>query len=205
MTGLRGRGRRRQRALEDAAQLARARELADEDTTLLGEQLARLGVDQVTDAMDEPTRADYQAAVDAHESAERAVPGLASPEDVSTVMDVLSAGRYALACVHARLDGRPIAERRVPCFFNPQHGPSVTDVLWTAPGRGTQSVPACAEDAAHVSNGEQPEIRMVRYGSTHQPYWEAGADFLPYGKNYYSAPMLDVHYRHTVDGTRGGF
>lgn len=205
MSGLRGRARRRQRALEGAAELAHARELADEDTTLLGEQLARLGVDQVTDAMDELTCADYQAALDAYESAKRAVPELASLEDVSTVVDVLSAGRYALACVHARLDGRPVPERRVPCFFNPQHGPSVTDVLWTAPGRGTQSVPACAEDAARVSNGEQPEIRMVQYGSTHRPYWDAGAAFLPYGKNYYTGPMLDVGYQHTIDGVRGGF
>ena len=43
--------------------------MADEDTTLLGEQLARLGVDHRADAMDEATRVDYQSALDAYESA----------------------------------------------------------------------------------------------------------------------------------------
>jgi hypothetical protein len=33
----------------------------------------------------------------------------------------------------------------------------------------------------------------------------SAADFLPYGNNYYSAPMLGVHDKHTVDGTSGGF
>ena len=200
VTGLRRRTASRRRAHEEAAEMAGVREMADEDTTLLGEQLARLGVDHPAEAMDEATRTDYQAALDAYESAKRAVPRLARPEEVSTVVDTLSSGRYALACVQARLDGRPVPELRVPCFFNPQHGPSVRDVLWTAPGRGTRNVPACAQDASRVANGEQPEIRKVRFGSTLQPYWDAGAAFLPYGKNYYSSPMLQVGYQHTIDG-----
>ena len=48
--------------------------------TLLGEQLARLGAGHPADAMEETTRTDYQAALDAHESAKRAVPRLAPPE-----------------------------------------------------------------------------------------------------------------------------
>jgi hypothetical protein len=165
--------------------------MADEDTTLLDEQLARLGGDHAADTMDEATRTDYQAALDAYESAKRAVRSLARPEEVNT-------GRYALACVQARLEHSPVPELRVPCFFNPQHGPSERDVLWTAPGHGTRTVPACAQDALGVANGEQPEIRKVRYGSRVLPYWEAGAAFLPYGENYYNTAILQVAYRHTT-------
>jgi len=204
VTALRRRAAGRRRAQDEAAEMVGVREMADEDTTLLGEQLARLGVEHPADAMDEATRCDYQAALDAYESAKRAVPRLRRPDEVSTVVDTLSTGRYALACVQARLDGLPVPELRVPCFFNPQHGPSVRDVLWTAPGRGTRSVPACAQDASRVANGEQPDIRKVRCGSTLLPYWDAGAAFLPYGKNYYSAAILHVGYQHTVDGISGG-
>jgi len=148
--------------------------MADEDTTLLGEQLARLGVDHRVDTMEESTRIDYQAALDAYESAKRAVPRLTRPDEVSTVVDTLSTGRYALACVQARLEGRPIPELRVPCFFNPQHGPSVRDVLWTAPGRGTRNVPACAQDASRVANGQQPDRefdRALRKNPTERLRW----------------------------------
>jgi len=198
VTGLRRRTARRQQTHEAAAEMAGVREMADEDTTLLDEQLARLGVDRASDTMDEATRTDYQAALDAYESAKRAVRRLARPEEVSTVVDTLSTGRYALACVQARLEGSPVPELRVPCFFNPQHGPSERDVLWTAPGHGTRTVPACAQDALGVANGEQPEIRKVRYGSRVLPYWEAGAAFLPYGENYYNTAILRVAYRHTT-------
>lgn len=202
-SGLRRRVVRRNRAQVEAEEMVGVRQLADEDTTLLGEQLARFGADRPGDAMDEATRVDYQAALDAYESAKRAVPLLSRPDEVATVVDILSAGRYALACVQARLEGRPVPELRVPCFFNPQHGPSVRDLLWTVPGRGTRSVPACAQDAARIANGDQPEVRMVRLGSRLQPYWEAGAAFLPYGKSYYNAAVMEVGYQHSADGMGG--
>ena len=44
----------------------------------------------------------------------------------------------------------------------------------------------------------------MRFGSTLQPYWDAGAAFLPYGKNHYSTAMLHVGYERTVDGISGG-
>ena len=204
VTGLRRRITLRHRARVEAEEMVAVREMADEDITVLGEQLARFGVDPPADAMDEATRVDYQAALDAYESAKRAVPRLTRPEEVGTVMDILSAGRYALACGQARLEGRPVPESRVPCFFNPQHGPSVRDVLWTLPGSGTRTVPACAQDASRVALGEQPEIRKVRYGSRVLPYWDAGAAFLPYGRNYYSTAVLQAGYQRTVDGMHGG-
>jgi hypothetical protein len=68
----------------------------------------------------------------------------------------------------------------------------------------TTSRDVSAQDASRVANGQQPEIRKVRSGSTLQPYWDAGAAFLPYGDNYYSAAILQVDYQHTIDGLSGG-
>ena len=198
LLGLRRRSVRRRGRRDDVEELLAVQAMADEDTTLLGEQLQRL--ESPVDAMDAATRLDYQSALDAYESAKRAVPRLRSADEVSTVVDTLSTGRYALACVQARLAGRPVPELRVPCFFNPQHGPSVRDVMWTSRVRGTRTVPACAQDAARVARGESPPVRLIRVGSTMAPYWEAGAAYLPYGENYFSTAVLESGYhQHGTD------
>jgi len=175
---------------QELEELAGVRKLADEDVTLLGEQLQRLDAEVAGRELDEPTRIDYQSALDAYESAERAVPRIRSVDEISKITDTLSTGRYALACVQARITGRPVPELRVPCFFNPQHGPSVTDVMWTPTGRGTRRVPACAQDAARVVNHERPEVRTVQIGYRQVPYWEAGAAFLPYSEDYFASAAL---------------
>ena len=187
VVGLVGGGRllmsRRRAHRADAEELAGVRMLADEDVTKLGEQLSRF--DGAVDRLDEAGRLDYQRALDAYESAQRAVPRMRGVDEISTVSDTLSQGRYALACVDARLRGLPVPPYRVPCFFNPQHGPSTEDVLYTAPGRGTRTVPACAQDAARVRLGEKPEVRTVTVGARRVPYWEAGAGYLPYTQGYF--------------------
>ncbi len=180
----------RARAAHNRDELDGVRRLADEDVTILGEQLQRLDAEIDGRLLDEPTRVDYQAALDAYETAQRAVPRIKDPEDVSTITDTLSTGRYALACVQARVAGQPLPELRVPCFFNPQHGPSVTDVLWTKPGRGTRSVPACAQDAARIARHAMPEVRTVKIGPRIVPYWEAGKVFLPYGEGYFASTSM---------------
>ena len=193
-------GRGRQQRRDEAEELAAVAPMADEDTTLFGEQLARLGESASIGAMDEATRQDYQTALDAYESAKRAVPRLRSAEEVSQVVDTLSAGRYALACAEARLEGRRVPELRVPCFFNPQHGPSARDVRWAPPGGGLRVVPACAQDAARVERGERPEIRKIRIGGLEAPYWEAGAAYLPYGQAYFASAVLESGYRAQQQG-----
>jgi hypothetical protein len=80
-----------------------------------------------------------------------------------------------------------VPERRVPCFFNPQHGPSTTDVVWTQPKVGTRTVPACAQDAARIRAGDDPEVRLVPFHGRRVPYWEAGAAVTPYGLGYFAA------------------
>jgi hypothetical protein len=179
----RGRGER----AEDRAELASVRRLADEDVTVLGEQLQRLDAEVADRHLDEAARIDYQTALDAYESAQRSVERLRSAEQVSTVTDTLTTGRYAIACVQARVEGRPPPPDRTPCFFDPRHGPAAEHVLWTAPGRGTRRVPACAQDAARVAHHEAPQVRTVTIGSRRLPYWEAGRTSLPYSEGYFAA------------------
>lgn len=216
-SGLIGRRWHRRRALaaESREELEGVRRLAEEDVTVLGEQLRRLDAQVAGRPLDDAARVDYQTALDAYESAGRAAPRISAPDEVSTVVDTLSAGRYALACVQARVDGRPVPERRVPCFFNPQHGPSVRDVMWT-PGRGggTRRVPACAQDAARVEAHEEPEVRTVTIRSRAVPYWEAGAAFQPYGAGYFAsaaaltwafqAPAVGESWSGSDGGGHGG-
>jgi hypothetical protein len=168
-----------------AAELTQVRRVADEDVTLLGEELRRLDTEVGGRDLDEAARVDYQRALDAYESAQRTVAALTSVDEISKVTDTLATGRYSMVCVRARLAGEPIPERRVPCFFNPQHGPSLRDVEWTPPGRGTRLVPACAQDAARVAAREKPEVRYVRIRSANVAYFEAGQGYAPYGRGYF--------------------
>jgi hypothetical protein len=180
--------RDRRRTLQD--ELEGVRGLADEDVTCLGEQLQRLGGEVEGQVLDQEIRDTYQTALDAYESAKRAVPRIQRTDEISKITDTLSTGRYAVACVQAKVAGRPEPELRVPCFFNPQHGPSVANVVWTPPGRGTRTVPACAQDAARVANQERPEVRKAKIGSRTVPYWEAGSAFAPYGEGYFATAGL---------------
>ncbi len=172
---------------ERAEELEAVKKLAEEDVTIFGEQLKRLGEDLADKSLDQETRDDYQAALDAYERATFTAPQLQTTDEISKVIDTLATGRYSLACVRARVGNRPLPELRVPCFFNPQHGPSVREVLYTVPRRGTQQLPACSMCATRVKEKEKPEIRMVHVGSRRLAYWEAGAAYMPYSKGYFPA------------------
>jgi hypothetical protein len=185
----------------DAEELEQIRKLADEDVTLLGEELRRLDTQVEGHPLDPDARSDYQVALDAYEAAQRAVKGIRKADGISSVTDTLATGRYAIICVQARLQGVPVPERRVPCFFNPQHGPSVTDVMFTPGGRGTRQVPACAHDAARVKAGEKPEVRMVTIGGRRVAYYEAGAAMAPYSAGYFVSAS-DVQALFIPEGQR---
>jgi hypothetical protein len=192
--GLGGVGARRivtrRAARRDAAEeLAAVRHLAEEDVVVFGEQLQRLDEVVGDHPLDADGRHDYQVALDAYESAQRTVEALEDLDEVSKVTDTLTTGRYALACVRARVEGTPPPAMRTPCFFNPQHGPAATEVVWTTGRLGTRRVPACAQDAARVANRESPEVRTVYDGSTKVPYWEAGSAYDPYRSGYFVAEM----------------
>jgi hypothetical protein len=172
---------------EKAEELEQVRKIADEDVTVFGEQLQRLGGLVDGHELDEATRADYQIALDAYEHAKFAAPRLRAVDEISALVDTLAGGRYAILCVRAGLAGEPAPERTLPCFFNPQHGPSARKVMWTSARTGTRTVPACGRCATQLAAREKPEVRTVRVGGRTVPYWEAGATFHPYSRGYFSA------------------
>jgi hypothetical protein len=172
--------RRRQQAL----QLAQVRRVIDEDVTEYGERLARFDMSGKT--LDEAGRDDLQRALDDYEAAKVSVVTMRSPSDASAITASLEDGRFAVACLEARADGRPLPERRAPCFVDPRHGPSVGDVEWQAPGLTTREVPMCAACRTDVETGGSPAAREVDGPAGRQPYWQAGPQYAPYAQGYYS-------------------
>jgi hypothetical protein len=172
---------------EQAVVLEQVRRLADEDVTVFGEQLQRLDRTLAGRPLDPDAQHDYQTALDAYERGKWDAPRMQHPDEISRLVDTLATGRYALACVQARIEGRPRPELRVPCFFNPQHGPSARDVMWTTTRHGTRLVPACSRCATQLAAREKPEVLTVEIGSRRVPYWEAGASLDPYSRGYFPA------------------
>jgi hypothetical protein len=129
---------------------------------------------------------DYQRALDAYENAKTSLYAVRRPEEIRHVTEILEDGRYAVACVKARVERKPLPQKRPPCFFNPAHGPSVQNVSWAPPGGSMREVPACAADAERVLAGADPYIRTVQVGAQRVPYWEGGPAYAPWAQGYYS-------------------
>ncbi len=183
---IQSRQRNRRRELETADALSKVRRVAEEDVVRLGEDLQALDVDVAGRELDEGARQDYRRALDAYDAAKAALDAVRAPDDVRGVTEALEDGRYAAACVRARLDGKPLPVRRPPCFFNPQHGPSAEDVPWAPPGGIRRDVPACAADAERVRAGAEPDSRKVLVGSQRRNYWEAGPAYAPWASGYFA-------------------
>lgn len=188
------------------AELAPVRKLAYEDVTALGEQLQELDLDLAGHDLDAGQRADYQRALDSYEAAKTAAEEIALPDDVRHVTQILDDGRYAIACVRARVAGDPLPARRPACFFDPRHGLSVTDVSWAPPGGAVRDVPACALDAVRVRAGAEPDARMVMAGAQRVPYYQGGRAYQPYAQGYFGAfgPM-ELMFAGMLFGGLGGF
>lgn len=167
------------------AELAPVRRLVDEDVTALGVELQELDLDMAGRPLDAGANSDYQRALDAYESAKVAATQITAPEQVKHVTEILEDGRYAMACVRARVEGKPLPTRRPPCFFDPRHGLSVEDVSWVPPGGARREVPACALDAERVRAGAEPDVRKVMVGAQRVPYWQGGKAYAPYAAGYY--------------------
>ncbi|MEV8373701.1 hypothetical protein AB0P21_13230 [Kribbella sp. NPDC056861] len=170
-----------------AGELESVKRTADEDITKFGEELQDLDLDMVGKDLGDGARQDYQRALDSYESAKSAVGQVTEAEQIRHVIEILEDGRYAMACVRARVNGEPLPQRRPSCFFNPQHGPSVADVTWSPPGGAPREVPACAADAERVRAGADPDIRKVMVGPQRVPYWEAGPAYSPYAQGMFGA------------------
>ena len=179
--------RNKRRQLEaDAEALRAVTKVAEEDVTRLGEDVAQLDVDTAGRQLDEATRQDYRRALDSYDAAKSALDRVQKPDDVRGITGILEDGRYAIACVQARLAGKLVPARLPPCFFNPQHGPSSENVDWAPPGGVPRSVPACPADAERVRAGAEPDVRKVPVGAGRRPYWQAGPGYGPYAQGYFS-------------------
>jgi hypothetical protein len=197
----------RRKALErKTAELEPVKKLAFEDVTALGEQLQELDLDLAGRPLGEGERADYQRALDAYENAKYAADRMTQPDDVRHVTEILEDGRYAMACVRARVDGEPLPTRRPPCFFDPRHGLSVADVPYAPAGGAQRDVPACALDAERVRAGAEPDIRKVMVGSRRVPYWQGGPAYQPYARGYFGGfgPMDWIFMGFMFEGLGDG-
>lgn len=169
------------------SQLAAVKRVAEEDVTKFGEELQLLDSDVAGHALDEPMQQDYTRALDAYDDSKRSLDAVSKPEEIKHVTEILEDGRYAMACVKARVANRPLPQKRPPCFFNPQHGPSTENVTWAPPGGAPRDVPACAADAERVKVGADPYIRTVAVGAQRVPYWQGGPAYQPYAQGYYNS------------------
>jgi hypothetical protein len=182
------RRRSRQAAAERAAaELEPVKKLAFEDVTALGVELQDLDLELTGRQLDPGTNADYQRALDTYDAAKTAADAIRRPEQVQDVTTILDDGRYAIACVRARVTGEPLPQRRPPCFFDPRHGLSVEDVTYAPVGGTERQVPACALDAERVRAGAEPDIRQVMVGTQRVPYWQGGRAYRPYAAGYFGA------------------
>ncbi|WP_405844439.1 hypothetical protein [Streptomyces sp. NBC_01518] len=181
---------RRRREEEQRAALDRLRVVVDEDITAFGEELDRLEFHPAEPGADDAMRADYERALDAYEQAKSYMAAATKPEDVRSVTQALEDGRFSLAQLAARREGRPLPERRAPCFFDPRHGPSVADATWTPPGGAPREVPVCAADQARLADGRDPMIREVDTDYGRRPYWDAGPAYGPWAGGYFGGGLL---------------
>jgi hypothetical protein len=179
--------RRNRQAAADraAAELEPVRKLAFEDVTALGVELQDLDLELAGKPLDAGANADYQRALDSYEAAKSSADGITRPEQVQDVTKILEDGRYAMACVKARVAGQPLPQRRPPCFFDPRHGLSVDDVPYAPVGGAERQVPACALDVERVKAGAEPDIRQVMVGTRRVPYWQGGRAYQPYAAGYF--------------------
>ncbi len=177
----------KQRDEVTSAELESVKRTADEDITKFGEELQDLDLDMVGKDLGDGARQDYQRALDSYESAKSAVAQVTAADQIKHVIEILEDGRYAMACVRARVNNEPLPQRRPSCFFNPQHGPSVEDVTWAPAGGAPREVPACAADAERVRAGADPDIRKVMVGPQRVPYWQAGPAYAPYAQGMFGA------------------
>jgi len=181
---------RRRRLEEQRAALDKLRVVVDEDITAFGEELDRLEFHPAEAGADDAMRADYERALDAYEQAKSYMAAATKPEDVRAVTQALEDGRFSLAQLAARREGRQLPERRAPCFFDPRHGPSVADATWTPAGGAPREVPVCAADQARLADGRDPMIREVDTDYGRRPYWDAGPAYGPWAGGYFGGGLL---------------
>ncbi|PAZ12374.1 hypothetical protein CLM62_30370 [Streptomyces sp. SA15] len=181
---------RRRHEEEQRAALEKLRVVVDEDITAFGEELDRLDFHPGEPGADDAMLADYERGLDEYEKAKKFMAQARKPEDVRAVTQSIDDGRFSLARLAARREGRPLPERRPPCFFDPRHGPSVADATWMPPGGEPREVPVCAADQTRLADGRDPVMREVDTEQGRRPYWEAGPAYGPWAGGYFGGGIL---------------
>lgn len=105
---------RRKKEEERQAALDKLRVVVDEDITAFGEELDRLDFHPAEKGADDAMRADYERALDAYDQAKSFMAAAQRPEEVRAVTQALEDGRFSLAMLAARREGRPPPARRAP-------------------------------------------------------------------------------------------
>jgi hypothetical protein len=176
-------GAQQNRALAER-RWAAVRRVAQEDVTQLGQQIAATPVPA---SLGPDAAKDFQDALDAYERAKELLEVSEHPDDLQWVSRSIDDGRFALATLAARLEGRQLPNRRPPCFFDQRHGLSVADAQWAPAGGAPRDVPVCAACQARLADGQDPAIRMVQTESGERPYYDAGAEYAPWARGWYAA------------------
>ncbi len=183
----RNRKRKEEREREAVEKL---RVVVDEDITAFGEELDRLDFHPGEAGADDAMRAEYEKALDAYDGAKQIMGRVRHPDEVRGVTRALEDGRFALAVLAARREGRPLPERRAPCFFDPRHGPSTDDADWAPAGGAVRTVPVCAADAVRLRQGRDPLVRTVDTEHGPRPYYDAGPVYGPWAGGYFGGGIL---------------
>ncbi|MFJ3839574.1 hypothetical protein ACIPY6_29265 [Streptomyces sp. NPDC090054] len=170
--------------------IARLAVVVDEDITAFGEELERLDFHPGEPGADDAMRRDYEQGLDSYEKAKQIMASVRRPEEVQGVTQALEDGRYALASLDARRQGKPVPERRSPCFFDPRHGPSTEDATWAPPAGASRTVPVCAADAVRLREGLDPAVRTVDTERGPRPYYDAGPAYGPWAGGYFGGGIL---------------
>jgi hypothetical protein len=189
-------------------QITAVKQATEDDLIALRLDLQKLDAELAGVELDDEAPAQYQRALDAREAVAVSLAAATSAAELANVTTIMHEGRYAIACVRARVDGTSPPSRRPPCFFDPRHGVSVRDVTWSPAGGSPRSVPACARDAEQVGAGAEPDVRTVVLGTQRVPYWQAGPSFGPWTSGYFGAfGGLNALFAGTMMGAvvSGGF
>ena len=121
-----GQTSKRRQAAKALADLEPVKRLAEEDVTALGVELQDLDIDMAGRELGAGENADYQRALDAYESSKVAAASMTKADDIRHVTEILEDGRYAMACVRARVDGLALPTRRPPCQYGTRCEPTMT-------------------------------------------------------------------------------
>ncbi|MER5731718.1 hypothetical protein ABT084_25855 [Streptomyces sp. NPDC002138] len=181
---------RKKKEEEEREAIRKLSVVVDEDITAFGEELDRLDFHPGEPGADDAMRKDYEQGLDSYEKAKQIMASVRHPDEVRGVTQALEDGRYALASLDARRQGKPVPERRAPCFFDPRHGVSTEDAAWAPAGGAPRTVPVCAADAVRLREGEDPAVRTVDTEHGPRPYYDAGPAYGPWVGGYFGGGML---------------